>query len=105
MQQDCFKQELFYGIIERVVIIMIYKEWKFENGIRVEEVDCNYDLHNFEVYSGDRYLGDVCPNSIEDMNECIAQLNGGSDPVTDGWEDGFGNQCTLNGWGELRKKD
>lgn len=81
---------------------MIYKEWKFENGIRVEEVDFDYDLHIFKVYSGDRYLGNVWPSIIEDMNECIAQLNDGSDPVTDSWEDGYGNPCTLDGWGECR---
>lgn len=32
----------------------------------------------------------------------IPQTNDGSDPVTDSWEDGYGNPCTLDGWGECR---
>lgn len=74
--------------------------WKFEDGIEVYEVDFDGDLHNFNVYNGDDFLGTVYPASVADMNTCIKDLNEGSNPIVDGWEDGNGNTCTLEGWGE-----
>jgi len=74
------------------------KEWG-NNGITVVEVDYNYDLHAFDVYNGDIFLGSVYPATIEDMEECIKALDRGEDPVTDGWEDGCGNACLIDGWG------
>jgi hypothetical protein len=72
----------------------------WENGeITVSEVDYNYDLHAFDVYVGDRFLGTVYPATIEDMARCIKALDDGEDPVSDGWEDGCGNVCSLDGWG------
>lgn len=38
--------------------------------------------------------------SIEDMQACIHDLDAGTDPVTGGWEDGNGDTCSLDGWGE-----
>lgn len=70
------------------------------NGYTIEEVAFDGDLHAFEVYNADdELLGTIYPASIEDMNSCIAALDAGKDPVTDGWEDGNGNVCTVNGWG------
>ena len=76
------------------------KEWKFENGIEVYESEHNYDLHCFKVYNNDDLLGIVYPNTIEDMEECIKSLDNGEDPISGGWEDGCGNNCKLDGWGE-----
>lgn len=82
------------------------REWKFINGIKVceAEYDYDHDLHMFKVYNesfyGDtyRFLGDIYPNSIEHMEECIAKLDEGEDPITGSWEDGLGNVCSLEGW-------
>lgn len=76
------------------------REWKFENGIEVYETDHDYDLHCFKVYNEEEYLGTVYPSSIEDMEECINALDDGDDPISCAWEDGCGNGCTLDGWGE-----
>lgn len=75
------------------------KVWKFENGIEVYEAEHDYDLHCLEVYNRDDYLGTIYPNTIEDMEDCVKDLDDGSDPITDGWEDGMGHCCTLDGWG------
>lgn len=77
------------------------KIWKFENGIEVRESEYNYDLHCFEVYHDGRYLGDVCPGTIEDMEYCMAALNNGEDPISGGWDDGNTHPCTLDGWADL----
>lgn len=74
------------------------KSWEFKNSIKVFEEDYNYDLHCLKVYKGESYLGTVYPGTIEDMHECMKCLDNGDDPITDGWEDGCGNPCTLEGW-------
>lgn len=74
------------------------REWKFENGIRVEEREYDHNLHCFAVYAGDRYLGSVYPDLIGDMKSCIEELDDGYDPITSGWEDGMGNVCNIDGW-------
>lgn len=76
------------------------KKWNFENGINVYEDSYNYGLHCFKVYNEENYLGTVYPDSIEDMEYCINSLDNGQDPISDGWEDGCGNSCTLEGWGK-----
>lgn len=75
------------------------RQWDFDNGVCVVEMEHNYDLHAFEVYLQDEYLGDIYPDSITDMLECIAALDAGDDPIFCGWEDGCGNSCTADGWG------
>lgn len=75
------------------------RKWRFKNGIEVHENSYNYDLHCFAVYSEDGYLGSIYPDTIEDMKSCIRQLDNGNDPVSDEWEDGLGNICTIDGWG------
>ena len=77
-----------------------FSEWIFENGIRVSEEDFDYSLHCFQVWNGDKYLGSVYPSTIEDMHELIKQLDDGSEPTTDSWEDGCGNTCSIDGWGD-----
>lgn len=74
------------------------REWKFENGIEVIEKEFDYDLHCFKVYNGEKYLGTVYPADIEDMEGCIERLDDGYNPVNDGWEDGMGNRCSIEGW-------
>ncbi len=76
------------------------REWKFENGIEVFEKEFDYDLHCLTVYNGEAYLGTIYPSSIEAMESCFDDLDNGEDPVTGGWEDGAGNTCSMDGWGE-----
>lgn len=76
------------------------REWKFDNGIEVYESDYDYDLHCLRVYCEKKYLGTVYPADIEDMQACFAELDMGNDPIDSHWEDGCGNSCTLDGWGE-----
>jgi len=54
----------------------------------------------FEVYNkeGD-LLGNIVSDSPEDHHQCVIGLDQGACPVRDGWEDGAGNTCNLNGWG------
>jgi len=47
-----------------------------------------YDLN-------DDLLGTISLNS-EDCDKLIA----GADPIEDGWEDGCGSSCSLDGWGQ-----
>lgn len=35
-----------------------------------------------------------------DYLECVKLLNAGHGPISDGWEDGLGNACTMDGWGD-----
>lgn len=59
----------------------------------------------FEVFSDgreydSRLLGCICPGAPEDFEECLKALDAGEDPITDGWEDGVGNTCVYDGWGD-----
>lgn len=76
------------------------RKWIFENRIKVYEVDFDYDLHALEVYHNKRYLGTIYPADIADMETCFDELDKGNDPIDGHWEDGLGNSCSLNGWGE-----
>ena len=80
--------------------VLTMKEWNFENGIIVKEAEFDYDLHVLKVYNAEEYLGTVYPADTEDMRKCFASLDAGNDPISDKWEDGCGNTCTLDGWGE-----
>lgn len=80
------------------------REWSFSNGITVEEENYNYDLHCFSVFCNGEKLGVVYPDDIPAMDSCINSLDSGNDPITGSWEDGMGNSCTLDGWGEYAKK-
>lgn len=74
------------------------KTWEFENNIRVEEAEFDYDLHILKVYHNDDYLGSILPLDIDDMYKLFEQLDNGSNPIEDKWEDGMGNTCTIDGW-------
>lgn len=71
------------------------------NSITIIEQAHDHDLHSFAVYHGGDYLGTIYPDSVDDMRQCIAALDNGADPIADGWEDGNGNVCTLDGWANL----
>ncbi len=75
------------------------RTWK-NNGYIINEVDYDYDLHAFEVYKNGNFLGGIYPDDIANMESCIKDLDSGKDPVTDGWDDGCGNGCTEDGWGQ-----
>lgn len=76
------------------------KTWETEL-VTVEEVAFDHDLHAFEVYNKDgELLGGIYPNDIDAMESIIADLDDGSCPIAEGWEDGNGNTCTLDGWGK-----
>lgn len=75
------------------------KIWKFKDiELTIIESEFDYDLHWFKCYKGDVYLGGIYPSSIKEMNDMIEALNRGENPITEGWEDGLGNICTLEGW-------
>ena len=76
------------------------QSWIFDNGIEVYEKDFDNDLHCFAVYNGEANLGTIYPDNIDDMKSCMESLNAGEDPISGHWEDGCGNLCTLEGWGE-----
>lgn len=77
----------------------VWESWEFPNKIRVRECFYDGDLHRFAVSHGGLLLGMIHPSNIADMITCMEALDRGEDPITHGWEDGNGNPCTLDGWG------
>jgi hypothetical protein len=76
------------------------KTWKTAL-VTIEEVNFDHDLHAFEVYNhGGAMIGTINPDSVEVMEVLIADLDNGACPVADSWEDGNGNTCSVNGWGD-----
>ena len=74
------------------------REWTFDNGIIVRECEYDYLVHCFRVYDGDKYLGVILPDTFDDFKLCISGLDNGEDPITGGWQDGCGHDCTREGW-------
>lgn len=68
------------------------RTWERE-GYRVVEVEYNFDLHAFDVIKKEEVVATITPNTIEEMNQIIEDLNGGED--VDGWEDGMGNTISI----------
>lgn len=67
--------------------------------VTVNEMPFDYDLHIFDVYNKEGILlGSITPATIEDMQQIVSDLDNGGCPVSDKWEDGMGNTCTINGW-------
>lgn len=64
--------------------------WELPSGVVVKEVEFDADLHMFEVYYNGR-MHTVVPMDVDDMQECIDDLNTGADPLFDGWNDGLGH--------------
>jgi hypothetical protein len=76
------------------------KDWKRDCCVVVETA-FDYDLHAFDIYGLDGYLlGEIVPADLANYNHCIERLGAGECPICDGWEDGLGNTCNLDGWGE-----
>lgn len=79
---------------------MGYGKWTFAD-CTVREIDWDGELHAFNVFDLDgEYLGQITPADAKATEGCRDALDEGSSPIADGWEDGYGNCCTLSGWGE-----
>ncbi|GEN87267.1 hypothetical protein [Oceanobacillus sojae] len=68
------------------------REWQRE-GYKVVEVELNGDLHDFEVVQGDEVVATITPETLEDMELIIKDLDNGDD--VNGWEDGMGNTISI----------
>ncbi|MFI8680419.1 helix-turn-helix domain-containing protein [Bacillus thuringiensis] len=68
------------------------KIWE-RKGYTIVEVEHNYDLHAFEIIQNEEVVATITPNTIEDMNQIIEDLNNGED--VNGWEDGMGNTISI----------
>ncbi|PDY73564.1 hypothetical protein [Bacillus cereus] len=68
------------------------RTWERE-GYKVVEVEYNFDLHAFDVIKKEEVVATITPNTIEEMNQIIEDLNGGED--VDGWEDGMGSTISI----------
>lgn len=77
------------------------KKWKTKY-VEVEEIKFDGDLHQLSVASHEGiHLGLITPVNIENMNDIIDELDVGRCPIVDAWEDGNGNTCTMDGWGQV----
>ena len=73
---------------------MTLRTWERKN-YRVEEVEFDYDLHQFKVISNDEeVIATITPPDLENMKEIIEALDAGE--CVDGWEDGMGNTIRIN---------
>ncbi len=62
----------------------------------IKEEAFDYSLHKFGVYTNDgEVIAEIVPNSIEDMEAVIADLDNGAD--VHGWEDGQGETIVIPG--------
>lgn len=68
------------------------KTWE-RNTYIVEEKEFDGDLHEFDVVKDGEVIATINPETIEDMNQIIEDLDAGED--VDGWEDGNGNTINL----------
>ncbi|ERH97531.1 hypothetical protein [Bacillus thuringiensis] len=68
------------------------KTWERE-GYRVVETEFDRDLHTFDVIKGEEVIATITPNTIEDMNQIIKDLDSGEE--VNGWEDGMGNTIWI----------
>ncbi len=66
----------------------IYNEWITRRGVRIIEIDHDYDLHKLRMNLTDDVFVEIVPDSIEHMDEMRADLNNGECPYEDDWEDG-----------------
>lgn len=66
------------------------KIWEFEEYTVYEESE----VLRFEDSEGNLlgYVSNIHENGL------IEDLDGGADPIADGWEDGLGNVVGLGGW-------
>lgn len=68
------------------------KTWE-RNTYTVEEREFDGDLHEFDVVKDGEVIATINPETIEDMQAIIEDLDNGED--VDGWEDGNGNTINL----------
>ncbi|GGP16463.1 hypothetical protein [Oceanobacillus neutriphilus] len=68
------------------------REWKRE-GYAVVEVALDGDLHEFEVMQNGEVVATITPETIEDMEQIVTDLDNGED--VNGWEDGMGNTISI----------
>ena len=74
--------------------------WDFENGIKVYSKEWSWCGWAYDVCDANGHLlGSIYPRTREESAECEKRLDKGSEPITDKWDDGFGNICTSDGWG------
>lgn len=75
-------------------------EWLCELcGVRIYQIPHGCDLVRFDVLGYEsRVLGTIYINTIEQAHQANRELSCGGCPICDGWEDGYGNKCTQNGW-------
>ena len=66
--------------------------WKRDTYI-VEEREFDHDLHSFWVIKGDTLVGKITPDSLEEQEVIIEDLNNGE--CVNGWEDGFGGTIRI----------
>ena len=59
------------------------RTWK-RNGYEVVEIEFDGDLHEFEVIKDNKVVATITPNSIENMEAIIADLDAGKD--VNGWD-------------------
>ena len=68
------------------------RTWE-RNTYIVEEKEFDGDLHEFDVIKNGEVIATINPETIEDMQAIIEDLDNGED--VDGWEDGNGNTINL----------
>ena len=68
------------------------KTWE-RNTYTVEEREFDGDIHEFDVVKDGEVIATINPETIEDMQAIIEDLDNGED--VDGWEDGNGNTINL----------
>ncbi|KFN12822.1 hypothetical protein [Bacillus pseudomycoides] len=68
------------------------RTWNRE-GYKVVEIEFDFDLHAFEVIKDEELIATITPNTIEDMQQIIEDLDNGED--VNGWEDGMGNTISF----------
>lgn len=76
-----------------------YNTWTTPLGATVTEIEHDDELHAFAVEYGG-YEVVIVPYSIEEMCQSIRDLNAGTCPIADGWEDGNG-RAVSDIFGEL----
>lgn len=76
--------------------------FEFEDGVEVypQTNDCT-----MSVYLKDKYLGSIIAADRDDFDGLLDDLENGSNPVVDGWEDGIGNSCSYDGWGDATEEE
>ena len=68
------------------------KTWE-RNTYTVEEREFDGDIHEFDVVKNGEVIATINPETIEDMQAIIEDLDNGED--VDGWEDGNGNTINI----------